>query len=90
MALGSWNALGANQTDRRETSAHPAVALAGPIVNLPDHPLRQHCDRMLAAGIKPNLAKPIRAWGLVVATVRLSRLFAQSSTAQMSEDASPQ
>jgi len=27
------------------------------ITRLPDHPLRQHYDRMLAAGIKPNLAK---------------------------------
>jgi len=27
------------------------------ITKLPDHPLRQHYDRMLAAGIKPNLAK---------------------------------
>jgi transposase len=27
------------------------------ICRLPDHPLHQHYDRMLAAGIKPNLAK---------------------------------
>ena len=43
--------------DRAPTPATRAIAATTVITQLPDHPLHKDYERMLAAGIKPNLAK---------------------------------